>query len=98
MYMGTTLPHLQKGRGRRHRRLEWQHTGKSAKEPLSTKSAAPQTYDVPDRYSEQIRPRREWDEKMEHLNANYNLDYYSSSEPNSNFEPEHKYERLIETF
>ena len=37
-----------------------------------------QTYDVPDRYSEQIRLRREWDEKMEHLNAKLNLDYYSS--------------------
>ena len=55
----------------------------------------PQTYDIPDRYSEQIRPRREWDEKMEHLNAKYNLDHYSSSESDSNFELEHKYETLI---
>ena len=51
----------------------------------------PQSYDVPDRYSEQIRLRREWDEKMEFLNEKYNLDYYSSSESDSDFEPEHKY-------
>ena len=58
----------------------------------------PQTCDVPDRYSEQMRLRREWDEKMEHLNEKYNLDYYSSSESDSDFEPEHKYDTLIETF
>ena len=55
----------------------------------------PQTYDVPDWYSRQVRLRREWDKKMEHLNEKYNLDYYSSSESNSIFEPEHKYETLI---
>ena len=55
----------------------------------------PQSYDVPDRYSEQIRLRREWDEKMGCLNAKYNLDYYSSLESNSDFEPEHKYETFI---
>ena len=57
----------------------------------------PQTYDVPDWYSEQIRLRREWDEKMEHLNEKYNLDYYSTSESDSDFELEHKYETLIWT-
>ena len=55
----------------------------------------PQSYNVPGRYSEQIRLRREWNEKMEYLNEKYNLDYYSSSESNSDFEPEHKYETLI---
>ena len=55
----------------------------------------PQTYDVPDQYSEQIRLRREWYEKMEYLNEKYNLDYYSSLESDSNFEPEHKYETCI---
>ena len=53
----------------------------------------PQTCDVPDRYSEQIRLRRERDKKMECLNAKYNLDF--SSESNSDFELEHKYETLI---
>ena len=33
--------------------------------------------------------------KMEHLNEKHNLDYYSSSEYDSDFEPEHKYEALI---
>ena len=55
----------------------------------------PQSYDVPDRYSEQIRWKREWDEKMECWNEKYNLDYYSSSESNSDFKPEHKHETLI---
>ena len=55
----------------------------------------PQTYNVPDRYSEQIRLRKEWDEKMECLITKYNLDYHSSSESDSDFEPEHKYETLI---
>ena len=31
---------------------------------------------------------------MDHLNEKYNLDYYSSSEYDSNFELEHKYEML----
>ena len=38
----------------------------------------PQPFDVPDRYSEEIRLRREWEENIEHLNEKYNLDYYSS--------------------
>ena len=55
----------------------------------------PQSFNVPDQYSEQIRLRREWDEKMESLNKKYGLDYSSSSESNSDFKPEHKYETLI---
>ena len=43
----------------------------------------PQTFDVPDQYLEQIRLRREWEEKMECLNKIYNLGYYSISESNS---------------
>ena len=35
----------------------------------------PQTYDIPDRFSQQIRLEKEWNEKMEHLNKKYNLDY-----------------------
>ena len=54
-----------------------------------------QTFDVPDRYSEQIRLRREWDEKMEDMNEKYGLDYYSSLQSDSDFEPEHKYETFI---
>ena len=54
-----------------------------------------QIYDVPDQYSDQIRLRREWDEKMEHLNEKYNLDYYFSLKSISDFETEYKYETLI---
>ena len=55
----------------------------------------PQSYDVPDRYSEQIRLRRDWDGKMECLNAKSNIDNYSSLESKSDYELEHKYETLI---
>ena len=58
---------------------------------MSQNTQHPQSFDVPDRYSEQIRLRREWEEKMEHLNEKYNLGYYSSSESDSDFAPEHKY-------
>ena len=53
-----------------------------------------QTFDVPDRYSEQIRLRKGWDIKMECLNEKYGLDYYSSSDSNSDFEPKQRYETL----
>ena len=33
---------------------------------------------------------------MKHLNEKYNLDYYSSSKSDSDFEPDHKYDTLIE--
>ena len=55
----------------------------------------PQSYDVPDRYSEWIRLKRERDKKMGCLNEKYGLDYYSSLESDSDFESEHKYEKLI---
>ena len=73
---------------------DW-NSNRQEDQPRNHYAQNPQTYDVPDRYSEQIRLRREWDEKMECLNAKYNLDYYSSSESDSDFEPEHKYETLI---
>ena len=63
--------------------------------PQSQNTPHLQSFDVPYRYSEQIRLRREWEEKMECLNEKYNLHYYSSSESDSNFELEHKYETLI---
>ena len=53
------------------------------------------TYDIPDRFSQQIKLEKEWNEKMECLKSKYNLDYYSSSKSDSDFEPEHKYEALI---
>ena len=53
------------------------------------------SYDIPDRFFQQYKLEKEWNERMEHLNDKYNLDYYSSSESKSEFEPEHKYETLI---
>ena len=41
------------------------------------------------------RLKRELDEKMEHLNKKYGLDYYSRSESNSDFKLEHKFDKLI---
>ena len=60
-----------------------------------------QSSDVPDRYAKRIRLRREWEERIKRLNKKHNLDYYSSSESDSDSHPEpdhiyeHKYETLI---
>ena len=53
------------------------------------------SYDIPDRFSQQLKLEREWNKRMEQLNDKYNLDYYSSSESDSESELEHKYETLI---
>ena len=55
----------------------------------------PQTYYIPDKYLQHISLQKEWNEKMECLNKKYHLDYYSCSESDSGFEPEHKYETFI---
>ena len=52
-------------------------------------------YDIPDRFSQQLKLQREWNEKMEQLNNKYNLDYYSNSDSDSESKSEHKYETLI---
>ena len=58
-----------------------------------------QSFDVPDRYAEQIKLRREWEERIEGLNRKYSLNYYSSSESDSyyNPEPDHRYEHKYDT-
>ena len=53
------------------------------------------SYDIPDRFSQQYKSEKEWNERMEHLNDKYNLDYYSSSESEFEYESEHKYKTLI---
>ena len=53
------------------------------------------SYDILDRFSQQLKLEREWNERIEQLNDKYNLDYYSSSESESESESEHKYETLI---
>ena len=60
-----------------------------------------QAFDVPDRYSNQIRFHREWEEKIERLNDKYGLDCFSYSELDSesddgeDYRNEQKYETLI---
>ena len=51
------------------------------------------TYDILDRFCQQYKLEKEWNERMDCLNDKYNLDYYSSSKSDS--ESEHKYETLI---
>ena len=94
MYMGTALTHSQKEEGGAE---DWNGDRQESKQrnqyPQSPQH--PQAYDIPHRFSQQIKLEKEWNEKMEHFNEKYNLDYYSSSESDSDFEPEHKYEMLI---
>ena len=60
-----------------------------------------QSFDVPDRYAEQIHLRREWVEKKERLNEKFGLDYFSNSELDSesdegrNYRYEHRCKTLI---
>ena len=65
----------------------------------SHRTISSQSFDVPDRYAEQIRLGREWEERIECLNEKYNLDYYSSSESDSSSspEPDHRYEHKYDT-
>ena len=56
-----------------------------------------QLFDVPNRYAEQIKLRKEWEERIEMLNEKYKLDYYSSSESDSDPEPDYRHEHKYET-
>ena len=51
--------------------------------PQNSQCTQTQSFDVPDRYADQIHLRREWEEKMEKLNEKYRLDYFSYSELDS---------------
>ena len=95
MWMGTTLPHLHKT-----------HPNPKAecsddKQDNLQRNYYPQipqyspSYDIPDRFSQQLKLEREWNERMEQLNDKFNLYYYSCSESDSESESEHKYETLI---
>ena len=69
--------------------------------PQNPQPTQMQSFDVLDRYGEQIHLKREWEEKMEMFNEKYRLDYFSDSELDSesaegeNYQYEHKYETLI---
>ena len=47
-----------------------------------------QSFDIWNRYAEQIKLRKEWVERIKRLNKKYNLDYYSSSGSDSDSDPE----------
>ena len=85
--------------GTTHKRHKIQKTGMTRDKTASKGTATPKSpryspaYGIPDRFAQQLKLGKEWNEKMECLNDRYNLDYYSSSE--SDFELEHKYETLI---
>ena len=53
------------------------------------------SYDIPDRFSQHYKTKEDRKERLEFLNDKYNLDYYSSSDSNSESESEHKCETLI---
>ena len=78
-----------------------EHEIHSTLQPQNFQNSQSQTLDVPDRYSDQIRLHREWEEKLERLNNKYGLNYFSDSEldPESDegeeYRYEHKYETLI---
>ena len=55
----------------------------------------PPAHDFPDRFSQQNNLEKQWNERTECPNEKYNLDYFSSSESDYDFESEHKHETLI---
>ena len=69
--------------------------------PQDLQPTQTQSFNVPDKYVEKICLRREWEKKMERLNEKYNLNYFSSSELDSesdkgeDYRFQHHYETLI---
>ena len=63
-------------------------------QPPNFKHSQSQTFDVPDRYSNQLRLCREWKEKMGRLNDKYGLDCFSDSKLDSESDEgeEYRYE------
>ena len=53
------------------------------------------SYDILDRFSEYYKTEEGREERLEFLNDKYNLDYYFSSDFDSESESEHKYETLM---
>ena len=69
--------------------------------PQNPQPTQTQSFNVPDRYVEQICLRKELEEKMERLNEKLGLHYFSDSELDSvsdkgeNYQYEHRYDMLI---
>ena len=57
-----------------------QMPGFQCPQPQNLQCSWSQTFNVPDRYSNQIGLCREWEEKMERLNDKYGLDCFYDSE------------------
>ena len=53
------------------------------------------SYDIPDWFSEHYKTEEDRKERLEFLNDKYNLDYYSSTKFDSEYESECRYETLI---
>ena len=75
MYMGTALPHLHKEEGTEDWNSDRQENQQRTHYPQGTQH--PQAYDIPDRFYQQIKLEKEWNEKIECLNKQYKFDYYS---------------------
>ena len=96
--MGITLPHLhkttpnQKVEGMEDWNGEWQDNQQGNTYPQGPECSP--SYNIPDRFAQQLKLEKECNEWMELLNDKYNLDYYSSSKSDSEPELEHKYETL----
>ena len=63
-----------------------QHT----QHPQSQNYQNSQSFDIPYKYTEQIKLRKEWEERIERLNEKYNFDYYSSLESDSDPQPDYR--------
>ena len=69
--------------------------------PQNFQCSQSQAFHVPDRYSNQLKLHREWEEKVERLNDKYGVDCFSDSELDSEsdegdeYRYEHKYAMLI---
>ena len=49
-------------------------------QPQDFQCSLSQTFDIPDKYSDQLRLHREWEEKMERVNDKYGLNCFSDFE------------------
>ena len=68
----------------------------TSKETIKPKALSVPSHMNPDRFTQQLKLEKEWNEKMEHLNDKYNLDY--SSESDSKPKLDHKYETDIKIY
>ena len=99
MWMGTAPPHLPKNTP--NQKVESTENWNGERLDNQQENYYPQSpwyspaYDIPDRFSQQYKLEKEWNEKMECLNDKYNLDYYSSSRSDPESELKHKYKILI---